>query len=810
MGEKKIILLFLLFTAVIILVFFGISHLFWSGSSLKKTGCPDLLITSQNLIKKECLGKRVRLKGELSCENSEIRFPDGTNLKILENILDCQKYDKKEVEISGILHQCKKGENCQGLGISKINSIKLAFLSKKQKEFLYALTQEGLKNEKEFILPYFVILKINPRSLKIEERIKKTGYGKKIRKGGNLFILEYQFQKKIMEIIKGIEDENEKRKILESLQPHDFKKVITVYNENLEFISSFPCDFFDFEVKENYLYGLKEEGLEILDFKDPKNPVLVSSLEFEDKVEKILSKNKNLYLLDNREGSTFLYMVDVKDPKHPKLFSFEMGKKDIGLINQKVKKGIWFVSNNSGVSIFTAYPPIEKIAQINLSKNKIKEMETINDYLYCLSEKQKLLIYEIKNIFEPRLKSTTTFEKEIESTFSLAKGGNRVFYGGKGILVININNPLSPQKEGLIETPGRVVSLFLKSEKENQKEVPSSTGSLEISTSKSEYKQGERVQINIKNNFNSPIWYLQRENCENSFLFFEKCNGEKISIPVKCKGKYTLSLLDIGKSLKGEWDQKVLEDKKEKIAEPGCYRAFVKYSFFKEKKLENWEEGLAKAYSNEFKIKENKYLSQRKYCERTEDCLLNCESECVNKYHFSGNHCLLKEDFFCECINNQCMKKRKVEVSLELAKLTYSPEETIVLEIRNVSEGPIWWINDKCSEEPLNVYKYTDGEWEILHFYKETPCPSGYCCGRRLIMLPAGEIFEINYKDWMKHFTPGKYKIGLDYTSLKPENYPYTPNKPLKLEKIKTAYSKEFEITGTMVPPSPSPPPKPR
>jgi len=119
----KIILGFLL-TALIGL-------LLWK-TKLDKTNCYE--ITSLLDLSKECVGKRVEAIGILICEKGGnhkrskadlpyLLFEDFTELRFLEEVTNCEKYNWREVRVVGKFYKCGNFDQCVGYGLTDIESI---------------------------------------------------------------------------------------------------------------------------------------------------------------------------------------------------------------------------------------------------------------------------------------------------------------------------------------------------------------------------------------------------------------------------------------------------------------------------------------------------------------------------------------------------------------------------------------------------------------------------------------------------------------------------------------------------------------
>jgi len=361
-------------------------------------------------------------------------------------------------------------------------------------EFLYVLTQNfgTLATEPigEFEWPFFEVLKVDLKTSKIIKKIKSDGLGVKIKKGKNVYILSYKFPPKIRELTR-TEDIVRAIQSLKSFE--DLEKFITVYDENLNQIASYSLDIFDFQVDNNYLYGLGEKKLEIFDFQNPTNPQKISSLSFGKTSHDIIFKDDKLYILDNIMMPLYLHLVDVKNPKEPKLFTYQTWGINAHLDTQDVTDK-WFIvesyahmgGGGRNLLVFTITPPIQPIANIDLQsgswleiKNwlEIRRIKIIDSYLYALNltnyNSVELLIYDLKDLKEAKNVSAFLLEEnknlhlfeEMGIRLPLVSNNNILYYGGDdGVYIIDISDPSKPSKQNIIKTDFQVISLELSAE----------------------------------------------------------------------------------------------------------------------------------------------------------------------------------------------------------------------------------------------------------------------------------------------------------------------------------------------------------
>ncbi|HDN83349.1 MAG TPA: eight-cysteine-cluster domain-containing protein, partial [Candidatus Altiarchaeales archaeon] len=120
---------------------------------------------------------------------------------------------------------------------------------------------------------------------------------------------------------------------------------------------------------------------------------------------------------------------------------------------------------------------------------------------------------------------------------------------------------------------------------------------VEIKTDKTEYEQGEKVEIKVVNNLDKPIIYNEVISCGLSFWRLERFeNGEwkEVYYRIPCKWEYPQhhpSKLDPNETLEYVWDGKIINSTWElDFAPPGRYRIVFPYGIpkiFETKELGN-------------------------------------------------------------------------------------------------------------------------------------------------------------------------------------------------------------------------------
>lgn len=119
----------LIITALIVLGIIAGGWWVWLG---RGQGVDCSKATSLSQLEK-CVGRQIQTIGILECNTPILKtgyhflnLEDGTRLAFFENYPACKDFDGKRVRIIGDLHQCKLPEQCVGIGLAKIWSVKLA------------------------------------------------------------------------------------------------------------------------------------------------------------------------------------------------------------------------------------------------------------------------------------------------------------------------------------------------------------------------------------------------------------------------------------------------------------------------------------------------------------------------------------------------------------------------------------------------------------------------------------------------------------------------------------------------------------
>ena len=115
--------------------------------------------------------------------------------------------------------------------------------------------------------------------------------------------------------------------------------------------------------------------------------------------------------------------------------------------------------------------------------------------------------------------------------------------------------------------------------------------------------------------------------------------------------------------------------------------------------------------------------------------------------------------FFIFIIYKQASKVNTLELpsgqlQLLVSKSKYKVGQTVTFSIKNNFSKPIYLIN-KCPQEYLHVYQFTNGSWQRIHD-KAISCPSK----QQKIAIAPGGVLTKNYAEWPKLFAkPGIYRL---------------------------------------------------
>lgn len=115
---------------------------------------------------------------------------------------------------------------------------------------------------------------------------------------------------------------------------------------------------------------------------------------------------------------------------------------------------------------------------------------------------------------------------------------------------------------------------------------------------------------------------------------------------------------------------------------------------------------------------------------------------------------------FRGCSGNPELEANLTGSDLGIASLNqeYRQDSLVTIRLRNNLDSPIA-IPDDCPEEPLNVFRYRNGEWIQLSVRPNIECPD-----REEIIIPAGEDYNIEYGAWNHALFHeiGRYKVSVD------------------------------------------------
>jgi len=99
---------------------------------MKKAHCSEVVSI---LNTDECIGERVEAIGILECTKPGVspkagvhylKFEDGTELRFLEEYVNCESYDGKTVRVIGEFYQSGELDQSTEIGLANIESVSLA------------------------------------------------------------------------------------------------------------------------------------------------------------------------------------------------------------------------------------------------------------------------------------------------------------------------------------------------------------------------------------------------------------------------------------------------------------------------------------------------------------------------------------------------------------------------------------------------------------------------------------------------------------------------------------------------------------
>ena len=98
------------------------------------------------------------------------------------------------------------------------------------------------------------------------------------------------------------------------------------------------------------------------------------------------------------------------------------------------------------------------------------------------------------------------------------------------------------------------------------------------------------------------------------------------------------------------------------------------------------------------------------------------------------------------------------DLGLSTSKTEYTIGKEIKITLQNNTEAPMTLLIGDCSEEPLNVSHYSNGEWIAVQASDSTICPEEEM---PTLTLAAGEKTTLSYKNWTYRLFSdlGRYRI---------------------------------------------------
>lgn len=198
------------------------------------------------------------------------------------------------------------------------------------------------------------------------------------------------------------------------------------------------------EKQSNYAFlGDNNYGIRILDTSNPSEINMVSGIELNSSVSKMILNQSMLLISTANSG---LYFYNCSDPANPaEITHLETNK---SILSAKMNTDLLFYSSKSEstlkiVNVSNIGTPLE-ISTLSITNDTFNDIEIKNSVLYASSSRHGLLLYNISNPTNPKL---------IDSlNFTTSPGENMFIYEDillyntpdNGTFFIDITNPYSP------------------------------------------------------------------------------------------------------------------------------------------------------------------------------------------------------------------------------------------------------------------------------------------------------------------------------------------------------------------------------
>lgn len=115
---------------------------------------------------------------------------------------------------------------------------------------------------------------------------------------------------------------------------------------------------------------------------------------------------------------------------------------------------------------------------------------------------------------------------------------------------------------------------------------------------------------------------------------------------------------------------------------------------------------------------------------------------------------------FRGCSGNPELETDLMQNDLGVASLNqeYRQDGLVTIKLKNNTDSALT-IEDECPREPLNVFRYRNGEWLQLKVKPDITCPE-----RNEIVIPAGEDYNVEYGAWNHALFHeiGRYKVSVN------------------------------------------------
>lgn len=231
---------------------------------------------------------------------------------------------------------------------------------------------------------------------------------------------------------------------------------------NPEFVKQirFPLQVKDITSKDNYVYEINDTRLTIFDVSDPTSIGISSFVDYySGKLDEVAVYGDYAYLSARGNG---MHIVDVSDPSNPKKVSTVNTQGSTrGVV---VKDDYAFLADGYNgfviVDVSDPYNPIV-VSRHNTSGTAI-DLDVQGEYLYLNDFLGGFKIFNVSNVNTPIKLSTFSYNNTVYN--DVVVEGQYAYLGGYAAKVIDIGDPQNPVEAGYYEGPYRATDLLTSGE----------------------------------------------------------------------------------------------------------------------------------------------------------------------------------------------------------------------------------------------------------------------------------------------------------------------------------------------------------